>query len=156
MDETKPPELRIAQIFLSVGNFEHRRDMLALPPDTKVEIQLSVTATAISKDDGTAGVVSLGVKTNDESDPIYRFHIEMMALVEAETPNPNMSVSHYVNKIGPTMLFPFLREAVAGITGRGRFGAVWLKPMNLAADLKLVEPAAEPATSVKREPQQPQ
>jgi preprotein translocase subunit SecB len=28
------------------------------------------------------------------------------------------------------MLYPFLREAVANLTGRGRFGPVWLNPFN--------------------------
>jgi preprotein translocase subunit SecB len=31
------------------------------------------------------------------------------------------------------VLFPFVREAVANITMRGRFGPVWLNPVNFGA-----------------------
>lgn len=132
MDETKEPQLKIAQIFLAVANFMHRKDALQLPTATSVELSIAMKVTAVVGEDGSGGILSIEAKTDDALDPVYRFQIEMVALVEAEVPSPNLSVHDYLTKMGPTMLFPFLREAVAAVTGRGRFGAVWIKPMNLS------------------------
>jgi hypothetical protein len=34
---------------------------------------------------------------------------------------------------GVSMVFPFVREAIANLTMRGRFGPVWIDPLNVQA-----------------------
>jgi preprotein translocase subunit SecB len=40
---------------------------------------------------------------------------------------------------GGTILLPFLREVIANFTGRGRFGPVWVNPINFRAALQNVK-----------------
>jgi preprotein translocase subunit SecB len=145
VDRSKQPGLRIGQIFLSVAHFEHRDDALALPPTTKVEADVEITSTSAGTEDEKKGMITLGIRTLDDKNPLYRFHVEMTALIEVDPEAPNLSVREYATKHGPAMLFPFLREVVANLTGRGRFGALWLNPFNL----RLVEAGAEGAVKVE-------
>lgn len=133
MDESRQPGLQIAQVFLSQAHFEHRPDALSFPPTTPVEIKYSVEAKVAVATEGNAGLITVTIKTIDEPVALYIFHVELTALVEREANAENMSVEEYLTKTGTAMMFPFLREAVANITGRGRFGAVLLKPLNVAA-----------------------
>ncbi len=133
MDESKQPGLRIQQIVLSAVQFEHRQDMLDFPPNTVVELEVTVSVAVLTTEDELKGLVRVMVETNNEKDPLYRFKVEIVGLVEATENPPNFPVRTYLEKNGPPMLYPFLREAVANITGRGRFGAVWLNPLNLKA-----------------------
>jgi len=57
----------------------------------------------------------------------------MVGLVDREPGAENMSIATYLTGPATATLFPFVREALANITGRGRFGPVWLKPFNLNA-----------------------
>jgi preprotein translocase subunit SecB len=142
MDKEKQPGLRIGQIFLSVAHFEHREDALSVPHNTKLEAIVELSSTAAGTEDERRGIITLGVKTVDDKDSLYRFHVEMTALVEVDQDAPNLSVREYATNQGPAMLFPFLREAVANLTGRGRFGAIWLNPFNLQLFAQKAEGAA--------------
>src|SRR5438105_4887005 len=133
MDEKKQPGIRIGHVFLMKAVFEHRGDFLSLPANHPVEVPITIhTAHGISED-GKSGFIGLGVQTDNEAKPIYRFQVEMGALIEVDPDAPNMPLEQYMNRQGIAMAFPFLREAVANITGRGRFGPVWLHPINLNA-----------------------
>ena len=50
------------------------------------------------------------------------------------------------------MLMPMVRECIANLTMRGRFGALWLPPINFAETLQVSpEPTdAEPTPKAKR------
>lgn len=149
MDRSRQPGLKIGQIYLSVAHFEHRADALELPPATKVDAEVELTATSAGTEDERAGMITLAIKTADDKDPIYRFHVEMTALVGVDPDAPNLSVREYATKHGPAMLFPFLREAVANLTGRGRFGAIWLNPFNFRLSEAEVEAEAEGAAKAE-------
>lgn len=132
MDETKQPGLRVGQIFLGSVHFEHRKDALSLPANTNVgELNIRVNIRAGSTEDETKGLVAVIVETTDE-DPLYRFSFEMIALMEQDE-SKNLGMREFVTKFGSATLYPFLREAVANVTGRGRFGPIWLKPFNVGA-----------------------
>jgi len=132
MDQTKQPALRIDQVLLVKAEFDDREDFLNLPASHHVEVEITIRTAAHLADDGKSGLLAIGVSTNKESNPVYRFHVEMAALISAEEPQ-NLSVEEYVKNQGSAMLMPFLRETVANLTGRGRFGPIWLRPLNLKA-----------------------
>jgi len=46
---------------------------------------------------------------------------------------PNMPLDRYFTTSGAALLYPFVRQVVADLTSRGRFGPVWLNPMNVTA-----------------------
>src|SRR5688572_27537920 len=120
MDETKQPGLKIHHVFLVKVHFEHREDFLALPPSEQVQVEVKVQSGGQVDAEGTAGLFAMMVRSNDDLNPIYRFRVEMACLVGTEEGAPNLPVREYLEKMAPTMMMPFLREAVANITSRGR------------------------------------
>jgi preprotein translocase subunit SecB len=135
MDESQQPGIRIVQIFLESASFAHREDFLAFSPETnvsgEVEIGLEIGVSA----DGSKGRIRLSATSKPEFESLYVFDIVMTALVEREGEG-NMALDRYLNASAGAMVMPFLREAVANLTGRGRFGPLWLKPINLLAPTK--------------------
>lgn len=134
MDETKQPGIRLVHVFLEKAVFKHGRDFLDLPPETEPKIeQLAVSLETGVTTDNSAALIRARVRTKPRARSVYEFDVTMTALLERETKSPNMPLEQYVDMAGWTFVFPFLREAVANITGRGRFGPVWLNPFNLKA-----------------------
>ncbi len=136
MDETKQPGVTIAQIILERVTFGHRDDYLtsAGPPSPdaivgtlNVELQSGVSV------DGKSGLVRLRVSTIPENRPFYVFDVALVGLVAVEKAAPNMPLEQYVGTSGSALLYPFVRQLVADLTGRGRYGPVWLNPINLIA-----------------------
>lgn len=133
MDETKQPGIRISHIFIARSHFEHTANAAELPPNTPVgEMPLAVNVGVGVNPEGTVGIVSVTVATQPESKALYRLLVEMVGIIEAGS-DSNMSLRDYVTKAGPPTLYPFVREAVASMTQRGRFGAIWIPPFNFAA-----------------------
>lgn len=151
MDPRKQPGIRIAQILLEEASFGHREDFLALSPSTPAEVgDVQGQLQSGVFHGGTTGFVRIEVKTNPENRPVYNFHLTMLALVSQDEENANLSVEKYVPIAGPTLLYPFLREAVANLTARGRFGPVWLKPFNIKAAIEEPDEQAESKPSTTR------
>ncbi len=134
-DPSKQPGVKIAQILLEEATFGHRGDYLTSSttptPDNivgtlNIELQTGVSA------DGKNGLVRLRVTTIPENRPFYEFDVAMVALVTVDETAANMPLDQYV-KVGGALLYPFVREVVAELTWRGRFGPVWLNPVNFIA-----------------------
>ena len=134
MDPSKPPGILIAQILLERAVFDHREDFLALPPNTPLGAPtITLTTTAGESPDKKRGIIKLRVQTRREQRPLYNLDVEMTALVEAEHGKENMPIEQYVRSSGPATLFPFIRQVVADLTSKGRFGPIWLSPVNFVA-----------------------
>jgi len=133
------PGLQIDQIFLVKAEFGHREDFLSLPPNSPIgEINLNVQAKLRLKSDRSAAALLIGVRTNPPDNSLYSLDVEMMALIRAVEPEPAIPPLEYAATAGVSALYPFLREVVANLTMRGRFGPIWLKPVNvrkMTADL---------------------
>jgi preprotein translocase subunit SecB len=133
VDPTKAPGIRISQIFLARALFEHSAEALELPPTTPLgEVDTLLNVSAAMDQNERIGMFSVAVETNPESKGLYRFHMEIAAVVECDA-DSNMPLREYLRTAGPPTLYPFVREAIANITGRGRFGPVWLHPTNFTA-----------------------
>jgi preprotein translocase subunit SecB len=132
MSEAKQPEIRLVNVFLATTHFEHHADYLKIPSSTKVEVGFSMTVTVAGANDGKASIITIAIKTRDDPEALYRFHVELTGIMEGDMTNPDAAVQEHLTKQGAAMLFPFLREAVANLTGRGHFGAIWLKPFDTA------------------------
>jgi len=147
-DRTRPPGILVGQIFLDRAHFGHREDALVLPPDTPLG-QPNLTFSfegGVSPDEKT-GFVRVTVRSKPEERPLYNLDVAMVALIQAETGKENMPLRDYVRTAAPTMLFPFIREVVANLTWRGRFGPLWLVPMNIAAATAGAATGVAPPTS---------
>ncbi len=132
VDRAKEPGIKINQVFLESAAFEHRPDFLTLPADTVVELdtQLSIEF-MIDPGDASRGAIRATAFTTDEG--LYRFRISVGAIIEQDAANKNFTLDEYIATSSTALLVPFLREAVANITGRGRFGPIWIHPMNVVA-----------------------
>ncbi len=136
MDRTKQPGIEIGQIVVERASFEHRADYLALPAETKVPpLPLRLTASFGMDAAQRQGAIKVELSTDQSKNPIYVVAVTLVALVRVVEGAENMSLEQYATVHGGAMLFPFIREIVADLTGRGRFGPVWLQPVNLAAPL---------------------
>lgn len=131
-DPNKGPGIGVGQVFLEAASFSHRSDFLSLPVKTKpdigdvaVEVQVGMSA------DEKAGLVRIRVATKDEGDPVYRVSIQMAASFQQNPGEENMPLPDFLNGPAIAFLYPFVREAFANLTGRGRFGPVWLNPFNV-------------------------
>lgn len=143
VDRTKPPGIQVGQIFLEEVQFSHREDFLSLPLGTQavvgnVNIQVE---TGVSPDSKT-GLVRVLVWTIPENKPIYNFRVSMTALLAVDQSAPNMPLSTYLSGPAAALLYPFVRQVVADLTWRGRFGPVWLSPTNLLAPVSVASAPA--------------
>jgi len=151
VDRAKPPGLSIGQILLERVMFEHRADYLKHQPGTPIkDLPVALKFRLGLTPDGTKGVLKLTVKTKGEAKPLYRFELSMVALVEVQAGQANMPLEQYAAVSGMSLLYPFLREAVANLTQRGRFGPVWLEPLNVAAAVEGARVPARPAKIGRR------
>lgn len=131
-DESRDAGIRVSQIYLENASFRHREDHLNIPHTTRPDLgPIGVELEAgLSPDRGHA-IVRVRVATTPDDTGLYAFELSMVALLRADDQHPNMPLEQYVSVAGTTLLYPFLREAVANLTGRGRFGPVWLAPFNV-------------------------
>jgi hypothetical protein len=158
MDPTKPTGIRISQVFLLEARFAHRTDALSLPhttphPEGLVNCQVRLYEGA----DPSTAAAGVRIQTAEEDQKaLYRYSVEMVAVVTAVPGEENLPPSEYIRGPAIATLVPFIREAVANLTMRGRFGPVWLNPMNIQQVLlNLVEQAVpavpERSSSAKRQ-----
>ncbi|MGQ0640131.1 MAG: protein-export chaperone SecB [Gemmatimonadaceae bacterium] len=130
------------------ARFDQRADALSLPPTTDVgDLPISLSGEWGVEEDGRTGIIRLRASTPENANLLYIFDIEVGMLVSVIPGQENLSVEEYARDIGPATLFPFLREAVAGITMRGRFGPIWLRPMNFIAATTAKEQMAAQITA---------
>lgn len=132
-DDTKQPGIRVDQVLLERASFDHRSDFLAFPPTTPVQAEVSLSLSSGLTEDGKKARVQVTVASKDDQEPLYRFSVLMTALFEVEPGAENFPLAEFVKTNAFAFVFPFAREAVANITARGRFGALWMKPVNIFA-----------------------
>ena len=153
-DPKKQPGLIVEQVFLVSAEFGHRADYLQLPPTTRVDDVSTVIETAvISSEDGRGAGIKVVARTDASNPkaavPLYNFRVEMAALVRSIDGEENMPPLDFVAGSGMATLLPFLREAVANLTMRGRFGPIWLKPVNIRMSVEDIRKRIEAAADKK-------
>lgn len=146
MDESKPPGIRIAQIYVAQALFGHVEHAFSMPSNTPVgEIPTQINVKVGESPADKVGFCSLTVRSDPEAKTLYRFSVEMVLLAEVG-PEPNMELPVYLTRSGPPTLYPFIREVVASLSSKGRFGTLWLPPMNFATiSEKILKERAEKA-----------
>lgn len=63
--------------------------------------------------------------------PLYQFDVQMAVQVVPDPAAPNMSAVEFLARSGAATIFPFVRELIANLTMRGRFGPLFLAPINV-------------------------
>jgi preprotein translocase subunit SecB len=154
-DPTKQPGVKIAQILLERVAFRHRDDYLIVPTPSPEAIigTINIQVESGLSDDQKTGLVRMRVQTIPENRPYYELDVAMAALVMVDEAAPNMPLERYFTTSGAALLYPFVRQLVADLTWRGRFGPVWLNPLNVAA-IQLTA-ASEPLPRIQKVPRLP-
>lgn len=151
MDRSRQPGIVIHQVYLESARFGHRSDFLSLPAQPAPgELDVEMQAQYMMSEDGQSAVVRLTVHTVQESSGHYNFEVVIGALVGVQEDAQNMPLLAYARTAAPALLYPFAREIVANLTGRGRFGPTWLHPFNFVAALG--NPEAEDDTPPESRP----
>ena len=128
----KSPGLKIVQIYLESAAFEHRADALGSPagraPDVgEIGVEMQV---GLGRDDPAKALLRIAVSTKPEAKPMYQFRIVAVLLVHSDVALGAPPPDAFLRRSGLMLLYPFLRETVANLTMRGRFGPVWLNPID--------------------------
>lgn len=145
MDTTKQPGIQISQVILLGARFAHRDDVFSLLPTTRVEnLPIKIEVKVAGKVGDPGSVIRLRAFTEENPEALYRIDVEVAALIERVSGEENLDPFEYARDMGPVAFFPFLREAIANVTMRGRFGPVWLKPYNFVAAPPTVEVGSKP------------
>ena len=158
-DQDKEPGVILAQVYLDSVEFSHRADALLLPPNTKAEIGSVDVAVEIAVSvDEKSGYIKLTASTDPDAQPVYKVKLAMVGLVTTGH-EPNIPIREYLIGSGLAMMYPFVREALANITQRGRFGPVWLNPINAKKVAEQFQPTPESKSPVAaprtRKPRRP-
>lgn len=60
-------------------------------------------------------------------------HVRIVGVFEGVGEIPSVSFREFLTANGPAILFPYAREAISTMTGRGPYGAFHLNPLNVRA-----------------------
>jgi preprotein translocase subunit SecB len=126
-------KLNVSQILLQDVQFRHVGSFLERDPKTPIpqtpagiEIELQQAAEA----EKPAALVRLRV-TSDVPEAPYSYTVTYLVVLTYEGPVPK-DFDRRLIVTGATMAMPFVREVVANLSSRGRFGATWLSPVNFS------------------------
>lgn len=145
------PHLTIDEVFLLHAEFTHRADVLSIPVKPANVGPMSIDVRAGASPDSSQGFMQVTVSTDDSKSPVYHISATMAAVVSS----PDGVVEDFLRTSVLAMLYPFLREVVANLTARGRFGPVWLQPIDPRQPLDVVRPGevtSKQVTSGKKSP----
>ena len=149
----QPASLKIEELFLVSSSFSHRRDFLALDRrnplgDHEVDAEFQLIHGLAPSVIG----VTVRVATKPGADSAYNFHAEMMAIIRVDDGSVSSPPEAQLLHAGVSMLFPFVRETIANVTMRGRFGAMWMKPINVQAAIENMRGIPQASTGRSRRP----
>src|SRR6187455_3460553 len=109
-----------------------------------VETQVKIAVTLDSEKVMTAVTFHVTVVPDVAYQP-YRVEVELVGLFKGTGSTTADALNEFARHSVPTIMFPYVREAVSRLTADGRFGSVRLRPTNIQAQLNW----GEAETSVK-------
>ncbi len=128
-------KLLISQIILERVVFGHRENYLSVPTDTPLATSRVTMKSQVQRAEGDPNSAAL-VRLTAESDEgsTYQFAVTFTVLFTMDwtdappTPEDLDNLDKRLMVTGSTMLFPYARELVSSLSGRGKFGPSWLAP----------------------------
>jgi preprotein translocase subunit SecB len=145
-DPNADPGIVVAQVYLEEASFAHRPDAMTLPADTKPEVTgLNLEIQVSIQKDQRAGFIRIRMATPEEPALLYRVSLSMIGLFTQQPGRENMAIADFLKGPAVPFMFPFLREAFANLTWRGRFGPLWINPFNTTEVSRGLGAAAEQA-----------
>lgn len=123
-------QLAISQIILESVDFRHTESPLTsemqLVPRTETSLQIEV----IEGEDNRAAV---RLKIDCEApDSPYQYHASYLVVFSYEG-DPPKDLGKRLAVTGANMALPFVRELIANLSSRGKFGTTWVAPTDFNA-----------------------
>ena len=114
---------------------------------------MNLEVNVLDVENADRAVVRLRVKGDEKSQ--YNFEASYLLLLQLEPDDDDETgpeqLQHQLAVTGATMLMPMVRECIANLTMRGRFGALWLPPINFAERVQTPpDPGTEATPKAKR------
>lgn len=145
------PTIQINQLLLERATFAHPPGFLslpALPLQMPGDIQVTLQTQIDSANKQFLVRLQLAA-TSVSGSPSYDIDVSLVG-VFAISEFPATDITKQLAVTGGTILFPFARETIANLTSRGRFGPIWVQPVNLLAAVEAAEKSAAPPKRPKR------
>lgn len=124
--DNRQPGINVDFFCVTKVAFEHAAGAIDLPHTTAVEGNFEIGANVLFRDDGLAARLVMFAKL----DSLYKVEVHVMAQF-SESSESTMRVKAFASSAAAVAaVIPYLRQAVGDATQRGRFGPVWLNPIN--------------------------
>ena len=132
-ENTDEPQFNLQRVYIKDASFESPRAPQVFTKDwaPEVEIQLQVNNQQL---DDMAWEVELHVTATAraEQDVIYLIEIKQAGIFVLQN-IPEEHMGHLLGSHCPNILFPFAREAISDLVGKGGFPQLLLAPINFDA-----------------------
>lgn len=149
-------KVKIDQILTESVQFSHRADYFTLGPEGSTEGRAEFQATFIVADDQPLAIVKLRAKSVPPEGPEpagYTFDVVVVAMLQVVDGDAKTEQGEReVLSIGINLLIPFMREQVASLTLRGRFGPIWLQPIHVSQILGSLTKVSDERFKLERKP----
>jgi preprotein translocase subunit SecB len=155
----KKPGIRVSQIFLEKATFSHRGDALTMPAGDRANLgRVSIGVQVGLSDDKKNGFARFEVKTEPENQagsegrPQYDVDIVVTGLFSQTGPD-SLPIEEFLRSGAVvSVVFPFLRETLATLTMRGRFGPIYLELFNVQEIAEGLRQSIDTAKPSQRDP----
>ena len=132
-NEVKQPEFHIQRVYIKDVSFEAPNTPAIFQKDWKPEVKLDMdTKTAVLAEDIYEVVLTLTVTCTLEADTAFLCVVKQAGIFTAANLDAQQ-LAHCLGSYCPNILFPYAREAVAGLVSKGSFPQLNLAPVNFDA-----------------------
>lgn len=133
MSNNPQPEFAIELIYTKDVSFESPNSPATLLERVQPNLNLDLqTRSNALQDDRHEVVLSLTVTAKSEDKVIFLAEVQQAGIFLLKN-FPNEQLHHMLGSFCPNVLFPYGREAIANLVGRGGFPQLNLAPVNFEA-----------------------
>lgn len=133
-EEQKQPVFQVEKLYVKDFSFESPNAPQSFLATEAPQVEVSLSTQGQPVQEGLVeAVLSITVKALGKEDKVaFLAEVQQAGLFRLEN-IPEAHMPHLLGVHCPTILFPFAREAVAEMVGRGGFVPFYLQPINFDA-----------------------
>jgi preprotein translocase subunit SecB len=118
-------------MYVQSAQFAHHEGFMDVPADQKFNSAVTIESKTATRNDGKAARITMRVLSETDGGNKYTFDVVVVAQVSEVEGDGNLPIVEFVNTPAAiSLVYPFLRQSLADLTVRGRFGSVWLNLIN--------------------------
>jgi len=141
VDPTREPGIRLTNIIVEHLRFD---DVAAGAPKPAVQFAVHIERRLSESDPSGEVTVQFALRPEEGETPqTFVLEVSLSGRFEADATAPNMQLEEFLKVNGPAMLMPFIRELVANVTTRSRYGTVLLPAINVVELVRREETTAK-------------